>query len=136
MIAKDKAEPFLRKVSHYLSETTGYSLDSEYLLEALDGNITNAIAEAEISSEFKATVYLDGDKHEVQLNREVVEGMINRFPVKVVALSDDCFAGILVCDEWFRPDGHRSVYFSFEPEASRSEETEKLIKNAIEWTIK
>ncbi len=39
-------------------------------------------------------------------------------PVKVVAISDDYLAGVIVHDEWFREKGIRAVYITFEPEAS------------------
>ena len=48
----------------------------------------------------------------------VIEFFKKYMPVKVVAISDDYLAGVIVHDEWFRGTGIRAVYITFEPEAS------------------
>jgi hypothetical protein len=41
---------------------------------------------------------------------------------------------MVVNDECYRKDGIRTVYFSFEVEAGKDENSKKLLKNAVEWT--
>ncbi len=55
------------------------------------------------------------------------------FLARTIAISDDNLAGIVVNDECYRKDGIRAVYFSFEAEAGKDENSKKLLKNAVEW---
>ena len=132
-IAKDKAEQFYEKISEYQSEVTGTSVPKERLLDGLDGKILNAITEANIDGQ-KVTVTLEGKEYTIQLDKRALEEITKRLPVKTIVLSDDFLGGILVYDEWFRPDGHRAVYFSFELEAAKDEKAKQLLINSIEWT--
>ncbi len=132
-IAKDKAEPFYEKISEYQSEETGVSVPKERLLDGLNGEMLNAITEASISNQ-KVTVTLDGKEYTIQLDKRALEEITKRLPVRTIVLSDDFLGGILVYDEWFRPDGHRAVYFSFELEATKDEKAKQLLINSIEWT--
>lgn len=132
-IAKEKVEPFYEKVSEYQSEVIGVSVPKEHLLDGLDGKILNNITEASISDQ-KVTVTLEGKEYTIQLDKKALEEIAKRLPVRTIALSDDFLGGILVYDEWFRQDGHRAVYFSFELEAMRDEKAKQLLINSIEWT--
>lgn len=132
-IAKEKAEPFYEKISEYQSEVIGVSVPKEHLLDGLDGKILNDITEASISDQ-KVTVTLDGKEYTIQLDKRALEEIAKRLPVRTIVLSDDFLGGILVYDEWFRPDGHRAVYFSFELEATKDEKAKRLLINSIEWT--
>ena len=133
-IAKGRAETYYEKISEYQSQVTGVSIPKEHLLKGLDGKEFNAITEMKIDPELKATITLDGREYTIQLDRGALEEITKRAPIKTIVLSEDFLGGILVYDEWFRPDGHRSVYFSFELEAARDETSKKLLINSIEWT--
>ena len=54
-------------------------------------------------------------------------------PVKLVSASRNGLAGIVAYDKCCDPKGYRSVYFSFEIEASGGVIAEKLLVNAVEW---
>ncbi len=132
-IAKEKAKDFLRKVASYYEEITGNPAAYEGMLRGVEGKAGVALAQMRISPELEASFTVDKKTISLELDERVVERIIDKLPVKTVVLSDDMLAGIVVNDEWYRPDGHRSVYFSFEVEASDSEVSEKLMTNAVEW---
>lgn len=55
-------------------------------------------------------------------------------PVKLIACSDHYAAGILAYDKYWDENGHRSVYFSVEPEACSETVAGTLLENAVSWT--
>ncbi len=132
-IAKEKARSFLHKVSEYYGEATGRPAPYKEMLTGVEGNVGVALARMEVSPELEASFTLDGANISTELDERVVGKIVDKLPVRVVVLSDDMLAGIVVDDEWYRRDGHRSVYFSFEVEASDDEVSEKLLTNAVEW---
>jgi len=133
-IAKGKAGTYLRRVSGYYEEITGEPAAYEEMLKELEGGAGAALARMSVSPGLEAEFEIDGRAFTVNLDEKVVKKLIDRLPVKVVALSDDMLAGIVVNDEWYRKDGHRAVYFSFELEASGDRTSERLLENAVEWT--
>jgi uncharacterized membrane protein len=56
--------------------------------------------------------------------------------VKIVALSPNGLAGIVVHDKFWDLQGYRAVYISFEVEAARGGVAEKILVNAVEWVKK
>jgi hypothetical protein len=56
--------------------------------------------------------------------------------VKVIAVSSDGLAGVVIHDKYWDQSGYRAVYFSFELEASNDTVANTLFKQAIEWTLK
>jgi hypothetical protein len=72
----------------------------------------------------------------VNMSMKTLINLLQKLPVKIAALSPDGLAGIIVHDKFWDSGGYRSVYFSFEVEASRGEITEKLLTNAVEWVKK
>jgi hypothetical protein len=56
--------------------------------------------------------------------------------VKIVALSPNGLAGIVVHDKFWDSQGYRAVYISFEVEAARGGVAEKILVNAVEWVKK
>ncbi len=80
------------------------------------------------------------EDRELQFNagnaKPVIEFFKKYMPVKVVAISDDYLAGVIVHNEWFREKGIRAVYITFEPEASSDAAAWKLIDNSVTWASK
>ncbi|MHC1579797.1 MAG: PGF-CTERM sorting domain-containing protein, partial [Candidatus Alkanophagales archaeon] len=64
--------------------------------------------------------------------KPVVE-LFKKYMPEGVAISDDCLAGVVVHDEWFREDGVRAVYITFEAEASSDDAAWNLMENSIVW---
>jgi len=65
--------------------------------------------------------------------KPVIELFKKYLPVKVIAISDDYLAGVIVHDEWFREDGIRAVYITFKAEASNDNVVWKLMENSVVW---
>ena len=72
----------------------------------------------------------------ISLPREVLDSLLQKLPVKVIAVSSDGLAGIVVYDKFWDQNGYRSVYFSFEIEASPDPVARELLKQAVEWALK
>jgi len=72
----------------------------------------------------------------IDVGREILLNILQRMPVKIIALSPDGLAGIVVHDKFWDPNGYRAVYFSFEVEAAYGDVAEKLLVNAVEWVKK
>ena len=54
----------------------------------------------------------------IDVGRQAYETILQLLPVKIVALSPNCTAAIIVHDKYWDPDGYRAAYFSFEVEAA------------------
>ena len=63
----------------------------------------------------------------------LLDDLLSLIRVQVLATSPDLLAGIVAHDKDFVSDGYRSVYMSFEPEASMETTSETLLVNAVEW---
>ena len=63
----------------------------------------------------------------------LLDNLLSLIRVQVLATSPDLLAGIVAHDKDFVSDGYRSVYMSFEPEASMETTSETLLVNAVEW---
>jgi len=104
------------------------SLDSKLLDSALSLTIED--------SKIKVKV----EDREVEFNAEKAKSAIELFkkymPVKAVAISSDYLAGVIVYNEWFRQDGVRAVYITFEAEASKDDSAWRLIDNSVLWASK
>jgi len=72
----------------------------------------------------------------VGVGDKALSSILQRLPAKIIALSPDGLAGIIVHDKYWDPDGYRAVYFSFEVEAGKGSIVEKLLVNAVEWVKK
>jgi len=75
-------------------------------------------------------------EYNVSLPSKALEGLLQKLPVKVIAVSSDGLAGIVIHDKYWDQSGYRAVYFSFELEASNDTVANTLFKQAIEWTLK
>jgi hypothetical protein len=72
----------------------------------------------------------------IDIGREALLKLLQKLPVKIVALSPNGLAGIVVYDKFWDPQGYRAVYISFEVEAAKGEVAEKILVNAVEWVKK
>ena len=72
----------------------------------------------------------------IDIGREALLNLLQKLPVKIVALSPNGLAGIVVHDKFWDPQGYRAVYISFEVEAAKGEVAEKILVNAVEWVKK
>jgi len=75
-------------------------------------------------------------EYNVSLPSKALEGLLQKLPVKVIAVSSDGLAGVVIHDKYWDQSGYRAVYFSFELEASNDTVANTLFKQAIEWTLK
>jgi hypothetical protein len=72
----------------------------------------------------------------IDIGRDALLNLLQRLPVKIVALSPNGLAGIVVHDKFWDSQGYRAVYISFEVEAARGGVAEKILVNAVEWVKK
>jgi uncharacterized membrane protein len=72
----------------------------------------------------------------IDIGRDTLLNLLQRLPVKVVALSPNGLAGIVVHDKFWDSQGYRAVYISFEVEAAGGGAAEKILVNAVEWVKK
>ena len=78
-----------------------------------------------------------GDREvKLKCGMAAIEFFKKYMPARAIAISDDCLAGVIVHDEWYRNDGVRAVYITFEPEASKDGSAWRLMKNSVEWASK
>lgn len=63
----------------------------------------------------------------------IVNSLLKLMPVRLLAVSRNGEAAIITFDKYWINNGYRSVYFSFEVEASPNKISYKLINEAIRW---
>ena len=148
----DEVRPLTRqiygKLSMLVENLTSKCIPHEILSEAVDRgmehrlqNFYGSIVGTNITdTSFNLTVII----HELEktlsvsidVGRQAYETILQLLPVKIVALSPNCTAAIILHDKYWDPSGYRSVYFSFEVEAAEGEIAETLLVNAVEWSLK
>ena len=74
-------------------------------------------------------------KMAVDIGREGYEKLLQLLPVKLVALSKDGLSAIIAHDKYWDQKGYRAAYFAFEAEAVEGEIAEKLLTQAVNWTM-
>ena len=72
----------------------------------------------------------------ISLPSKALEGLLQKLPVKVIAVSSDGLAGIVIHDKYWDRNGYRAVYFSFELEASNDPVGSTLFKQAVDWVLR
>ena len=72
----------------------------------------------------------------ISLPREALDSLFQKLPVKLIAVSSDSLAAIIIHDKYWDKSGYRAVYFSFEIEASPDPIASKLLKQAVDWAAK
>lgn len=70
----------------------------------------------------------------IPLDEGAYDKVVQLKPVRLVAVSDDGLAGIVAYDKYWDKQGYRSVYLSFEPEASDSKSAGDLIREMLKWS--
>jgi hypothetical protein len=136
-IAKEKARDIYNELSEFVSIYGCHKIDIDAMLSSLDSKLLNSALSLNLE-DGKIKVKVEDKEIEFDAGKAkpVIELFKKYMPVKVVAISDDYLAGVVVHDEWFRQDGIRAVYITFEAEASKDESAWKLIDNSILWTSK
>lgn len=69
------------------------------------------------------------------IGRGAYEELLQLLPVKLIALSKEGSSAIITHDKYWDPEGYRSVYFTFEVEAVEGGIAEKLLTQAVNWTL-
>lgn len=134
---KSESQEFLNKVSEYQERTLGKS-PLRYQERALNGALIDSISKLQFG-ENDFTIEILGNKRTIPTPKEVLEkSRILKLAgelglARAIAVSDYGMAGIVVRDEPYLQCGIRTVYFSFEVEAGRDENSHKLLRNAVEW---
>ena len=136
-IAKEKAREIFNELSDFVNVYGGYRVDVDAMLSSLDSKLLDSALSLTIEdSKIRVKV---GDI-ETEFNAEKAKSAIESFkkymPVKAVAISSDYLAGVIVYNEWFRQDGVRAVYITFEAEASKDDSAWRLIDNSVLWASK
>jgi len=145
--AKEGFSPLRDRFSMLTKNITGGAVDEvklrSYLDRVLEGGLRDfygSLNTARIrGSTFDASVPLGAGRSlniSIDIGREALLNIFQRMPVKIIALSPDGLAGVIVHDKFWDPSGYRAVYFSFEAEAASGDIAEKLLVNAVEWVKK
>jgi hypothetical protein len=136
-VAKEKAREIYDELSEFASAYVGFRADTDAMLSSLDSKLLDSALDLSIE-DGKIKVRIEDRELEFDAGRAkpVIEFFKNYMPVKVVAISDDYLAGVIVHDEWFREDGIGAVYITFEAEASNDNTAWKLMENSVAWTSK
>ena len=100
-------------------------------------NFYESLTSAQMSGEnLNLSVRIPGLAEPYHLSKTVdLRKLLDRFPVKLLALSEDRKAGIVSYDKFWDSNGYRSVYFSMEPESNESSVARDLLVNSVEWCI-
>ena len=108
-----------------------------WALSRLYRSIINASIEG---NTFNVTLRLPGQNETfrlaVDVGRNAYEKLLQLLPVKLIALSKDGLSAIIAHDKYWDQNGYRAVYFAFEAEAAEGEIAEKLLTQAVNWTIR
>lgn len=143
-----EASAFYSRLSTFIAETLKAAGIDRAVLEdalrgALEGDIKlmrQVLASANIKGSTFYTSFTVEELGVVELEVAVPEAafkrFLPRFPVELVAISDDYLAAIIVHDKYWDPMGYRAVFFTFEPEASEPATAEALLAAAIDWALK
>ena len=136
-IAKEKAREIYDELSEFTSTYVGFRADTDAMLSSLDSKLLDSALDLSVEDD-KIKVKIEDRELEFDAGRAkpVIEFFKKYMPVKVVAISDDYLAGVIVHDEWFREDGIRAVYITFESEASSDDAAWKLMENSVAWASK
>jgi hypothetical protein len=136
----------MKKFALLVENVTGRFTKRDALFNILDSSMEKRVRElhrALISSlirgnEINLSVRLPEGTANVTISipKDALDRLMEKLPVKVVAVSSDNLAAIIVHDKYWDNNGYRAVYFSFEIEASSDPIAEVLLKQAVEWVIK
>ncbi len=136
-IAKEKAKDIYDELSEFTSTYAGFRADTDAMLSSLDSKLLDSALDLSVE-DGKVKIRIEDREIEFDAGRAkpVIELFKKYMPIKAVAISDDYLAGVIVHDEWFRKDGIRAVYITFEAEASSDDAAWKLMENSVVWASK
>jgi len=136
---REKARALHERVSTLVESITGHKREiARHVSRSLRGlgQLYRSLVRANIT---RGTIKVAINLPELGISRELpplsvqLSKVARLMPVKVVALSRRGLAGILVYDKWWDKGGYRSVYFSFEVEASTCPAAKQLLVEAVKW---
>jgi len=133
-VAKEKAREIYDELSEFTNVYEGHRADTNTMLSSLDSKLLDSVLSLSVEDgKIKVRIEDREAKFDAGRAKPVIEFFKKYMPVKVVAISDDYLAGVIVHDEWFRKDGIRAVYVTFEAEASSDNAAWKLMENSVTW---
>ena len=140
-IVKEQAKEIYHELSNFIATYTGFKVDRNLVTDGLLYSLDSKLLDSAINLWMEdRKIKMIIENQDVEFDNEKIRSTIKLLekykPVKVIAISDDYLAGIIVHDEWFRKDGIRAVYITFEAEASKDDIVWKLIDNCIIWSSK
>lgn len=141
------AEQLCAKLSKLVENATSRIMSHENATKLTDealnwglGELYRSIINASIMGNAFNTTLSAPDLNEtlrlaVDIGREAYEELLQLLPVKLVALSNEGLSAIIVHDKYWDLKGYRAVYFGFEVEATEGDIAEKLLTQAVNWTL-
>jgi hypothetical protein len=103
----------------------------------LNAHIKNGIIQISLDPSFLNSTLKDVKPITVNINvGSLPQSLSWLIPVKIVAVSPHREASVIAYDKYWDPDGFRSVYFSFEVEASSKEASLNILVEAVKWVAK
>jgi len=138
---RNKLASFYRNIAGNTVETTKLNDYLDKALEHVLKDYYKAISTAQIRSSLMKTSIPIPERNKplsitIDLGSNTLTNLLQKLPVKIVALSPKGLAGIVTYDKFWDSNGYRSVYFSFEVEAAKGDIVEKILVNAVEWVKK
>ena len=142
------AHRLYERLSHLIENVTDRFASSSSIRENIEdslewglNNFYTALISSNITgTRFETTVSVPDLNKTIELafdiGKEAYDQLLQLLPVKLIAVSKDGLSGIITHDKYWHKDGYRSVYFSFEPEASEGAIAKTLLIEAIQWSIK
>lgn len=140
---RDIVESYVNMLGMLLKNVTNNVLTEENATKILDSlkwglhRFYRSIIAANITeSTFNITLNIPSYPEPVTISIPInYQTLLQLLPVKIIAISDKALAGIIASDRFWDEHGYRSIYFSFEVEASDSSVAELLLKNAVSWAV-
>ncbi len=124
-----------RRYIQYLNETNISHVFDEAVKRVL-GSVMRAFYTPLITRDARYSLRVNGTRVVVGINASRIAELLARYmPLKLVALSPRGLAGIVLYDRYWDDMYYRSVYMSFEPEASPTNAAKSLLLQAVEWSM-
>jgi hypothetical protein len=143
---RDRASNAINRYALLVENATGRFASRGDLYSYIDSAMNKWIREwyrALVSSRIKQGIFTMNVslpqgvlEYNISLPSTALEKLSQKLPVKVIAVSNDGLAGIVIHDKYWDQNGYRAVYFSFELEASNDPITSTLLKQAVEWVLR
>ena len=136
-MVKERAKEIYNELSEFTGTYANLRADFNAMLSSLDSKLLDSVLDLRVENG-RIRTKIEDRELEFDAGRAgpIIEFFKKYMPVRVVAVSDDYLAGVIIHDEWFKKDGIRAVYITFEAEASSDEVAWKLMENSVRWTSK